>query len=69
MQSYFRQRTCLKLFYVRKIRFKKIRFVYLQKTRFKYHENPDPHITNAKHCEDGTTGTGTGIAKDVNQNF
>jgi hypothetical protein len=45
MQSYryFRQRTWSKMLNVRKSRWKKIRFVYLLKTWFKFDQNPDPH--------------------------
>jgi hypothetical protein len=33
----------LKMFNVRKIRWKKFRFVSLRKTWFKFYQNPDPH--------------------------
>jgi hypothetical protein len=44
MQSYFRQRTCIKLLYVKKIRRKKnfVLFTFRKKL-FKFYQNPDPH--------------------------
>jgi hypothetical protein len=49
MQSYriLGKKLGLKLLNVRKIRWKKFRFVYLRKTLFKFYQNPDPHISNA----------------------